>query len=126
VKKLRYALEIASESGENQATVFVRMLKKHQDRLGRLHDLQGLLKHVREAETSPSVGSRVNDLTSMADSLERDCRRLHADFIEHRDELERCVRDVRHGLVPALTTPPRKQARVDSTRPPLRMAYPAR
>ena len=62
-------------------------LKKQQERLGRLHDLQALLKHVREADASPSVGSRVNDLTAYADSLERDCRRLHAGFVEHRDEL---------------------------------------
>lgn len=99
------------------AAPLVRVLKRHQERLGHLHDLQLLLKHVREAETSSAVGSRVNDLTAYADTLERECRRLHAGFVEHRDELAGCVKDVRQQLVPALTTPPRLQARVAGARP---------
>ncbi len=43
-----------------------------------------LLKHVRETEASPGVGSSVNDLSAYADSLDRECRRLHAGFVEHR------------------------------------------
>jgi CHAD domain-containing protein len=111
-KKLRYALEIARDAGVTAATPLVRVLKRHQERLGRLHDLQVLLKHVRETEASPGVGSRVNDLTAYADSLDRDCRRLHADFVEHRAEMTLVVKDVRHNVVPALTTPPRRQAHV--------------
>ena len=53
--------------------------------LGHLHDLQILLKHVREAEASPRVGSRLAELTAYADTLERDCRQLHAEFVEARD-----------------------------------------
>jgi CHAD domain-containing protein len=115
-KKLRYALEIAHEAGEARAGALVKVLKKRQARLGRLHDLQALLKHVREAEASPVVGSRVNDLTAYADSLERECRQLHAEFVEHRADLIECVKEVRHQLVPALTTAPRRQARVAATR----------
>jgi CHAD domain-containing protein len=113
-KKLRYAIEIAKDAGVPGAAVLIRTLKKQQDRLGRLHDLQALLKHVREADTSPSIGARVNDLTAYADSLERDCRRLHAAFVERREELTDCVKQVRQQLVPALTTPARRQARVAS------------
>jgi CHAD domain-containing protein len=111
-KKLRYAVEIAQDAGVAGAGAQVRILKKQQERLGRLHDLQALLKHVREADASPSVGSRVNDLTAYADSLDRDCRRLHASFVEHREELAECVKEVRQHLVPALTTPARRQARI--------------
>ena len=114
-KKLRYALEIAKDAGVTGASVLVRTLKKQQDRLGRLHDLQSLLKHVREADASPNIGSRVNDLKAYADSLERDCRRLHAAFVEHREELADCVKEVRQHLVPSLTTPLRRQARVTGT-----------
>ena len=114
-KKLRYALEIARDAGVAAATPLVRLLKRHQERLGHLHDLQMLLKHVRETEASPGVGSRVNDLTAYADSLDRECRRLHADFVEHRAELVSVVKDVRHQVVPALTTPPRRQAHVAGT-----------
>ena len=117
-KKLRYALEIARDAGVTAAMPLVRVLKRHQDRLGHLHDLQVLLKHVRETEASPGVGSRVNDLTAYADSLERECRRLHADFVEHRAEMTLGVKDIRHNVVPALTTPPRRQAHVTGTRRP--------
>jgi hypothetical protein len=117
-KKLRYALEIASDAGVTAATPLVRVLKRHQERLGHLHDLQMLLKHVRHTEASPTVGSRVNDLTSYADALDRECRRLHADFIEHRAEVASVVKGVRHQVVPGLTTPPRRQAHVTDPRAP--------
>ena len=100
-KKLRYALEIARDAGVAAAPPLVRMLKRHQERLGHLHDLQMLLKHVREAEASPGVGSRVNDLTAYADSLDRECRRLHADFVEHRAELA----SVRERRAPSASCP---------------------
>ena len=112
-KKLRYALEIAHDAGIAEAASLVRLLKRHQERLGRLHDLQSLLKHVREAEAAPAIGSRVNDLLAYSDALERDCRRLHAGFVEHRHELAECVRAVRQELVPAFTMPQRRQARVN-------------
>lgn len=111
-KKLRYALEIARDAGIKAASPLLRSLKRHQERLGHLHDLQMLLKHVRETETSPAVVARVNDLAAYADSLDRECRRRHADFVEHRAELIAVVRDVRHHIVPALATPPRRQARI--------------
>jgi CHAD domain-containing protein len=113
-KKMRYALEIARDAGVTGAGPLVNTLKKQQERLGRMHDLQALLKHVREADASPNVGSRVNDLTTYADALERDCRRLHAAFVEHREDLVDCVNQVRQHLVPSLTTPARRQARVAS------------
>ena len=116
-KKLRYALEIARDAGVTAALPLVRILKRHQERLGSLHDLQMLLKHVREAEGLPAVGSRVNDLTAYADSLDRECRQLHAGFVERRAELASVVKDVRHHVVPALATPPRRQAHVTGSRP---------
>jgi CHAD domain-containing protein len=115
-KKLRYALEIAQESGVPRAGALVKALKKHQERLGRLHDYQGLLRHVRDAEASPSVGSRITELMAYADSLERECRRLHADFLEHRDTLIDTLDEVKYELVPELTTPVRRQARVSKAR----------
>jgi len=117
-KKLRYALEIARDADVAPATPIVRVLKRHQERLGGLHDLQMLLKHVRETEASPGVGARVNDLTAYADSLDRACRRLHADFVEHRAELAGVLKDVRRHVVPALTTPPRRQAHVAAAKQP--------
>ena len=59
----------------------------------------------------------MNDLTAYADSLDRECRRLHAGFVEHRAELVSVVKDVRHHVVPALATPPRRQAHVTASHP---------
>jgi CHAD domain-containing protein len=115
-KKLRYALEIAQDARVPAATPLVRILKRHQERLGHLHDLQVLLKHVRETQASPGVGSRVNDLTAYADSLDRECRKLHADFVDRRAELASVVKDVRQQVVPALTTAGRRQVRVTGGR----------
>jgi CHAD domain-containing protein len=117
-KKLRYALEIAGDAGVAAALPLIRILKRHQERLGHLHDLQMLLKHVREAEVSSGVGSRLDDLTAYTDSLERECRELHAGFVEHRAELASVVKDVRHQVVPALATPSRRQAHVTGSRRP--------
>lgn len=111
-KKLRYALEIAQDSGQAGATTLVDVLKKEQKRLGQLHDLQALLKHVREAESSPRVDGRLADLAAYADTIERDCRRLHAQFVEGRDAMFECVKEVRRALVPELTTVHFRQARV--------------
>jgi CHAD domain-containing protein len=115
IKKLRYALEIAEETGQAGAKPLLKTLKREQDRLGHLHDVEALLAHVREAEASPRIGARAADLRTYADTLERDCRALHAEFVEDRDALMTCVHDVRHGLVPALTTRHLRQAPVRDT-----------
>jgi CHAD domain-containing protein len=116
-KKLRYALEIADEAGQPDAKALVKALKRHQDRLGHLHDLQALLKHVRAIQASPRAGEQLADLTAFADSLERDCRQLHAQFVEGRDAMLVCLKQVRHTVVPAVTTGHFRQARVTSTAP---------
>ncbi len=111
-KKLRYAVEIARDAGVAGVTPLLKIFKWHQDRLGHLHDLQTLLKHVRETETSPGAGAIVHDLNPYADTLERECRRLHAVFVERRGELMSVVKQIRQHIVPALTTLPRRQAHV--------------
>jgi CHAD domain-containing protein len=116
-KKLRYALEIAQEMGVAGSAMLVRKLKRHQERLGKLQDMQTLLKHVRETESSPAVASRVSDLAAYAETLEKDCRRLHADFVEHRDGLADIAKEVRHQIVTALTTYQRRQAHASTALP---------
>jgi len=118
IKKLRYVIEIVQEVRVPGATAIVRTLKRHQERLGRLHDLQALLRHVHETEALPVIGSRVNELNAYAVALDRECRRLHADFVEHRAELLNCVKDIRLHIVPALATSPSRQAKVTAVRRP--------
>jgi CHAD domain-containing protein len=117
-KKLRYALEIASDAGVTAAMPLIRILKRHQERLGHLHDLQVLLKHVRETEASHGAGSKGNELTMYADWLDVECRRLHADYVERRAEIASVVKDVRHQVVPSLAAPSRRQAPVAGLRRP--------
>jgi CHAD domain-containing protein len=111
-KKLRYALEIARDASVAGTTPLLRVLKRHQERLGHLHDLQMLLKHVRETDAVPGLGARLNDLADYADSLDRECRRVHATFVEGRGDLVSVVTGVRQHIVPALTTPPRRHLAV--------------
>jgi CHAD domain-containing protein len=115
-KKLRYALEIAADAGLAGAKPLLTALKAQQERLGHLHDLQSLQKHVQRAQASARVGARLADLTAYADTLERECRELHAQFVEGRDALFTAVQSVRHALIPALTTRHFRQARVTQLR----------
>ncbi len=50
VKKLRYGLELAADSGVKVATPQVRTMKRVQDVLGKLHDLQVLQTHIAAAQ----------------------------------------------------------------------------
>ena len=52
VKKLRYALEIARDLSGSRATARIRTLKRVQDLLGRMHDLEMLIARTR-ADSEP-------------------------------------------------------------------------
>jgi CHAD domain-containing protein len=116
VKKLRYALEIAEDARQGGVKPLLSVLKREQDRLGHLHDLQALLKHVHEAGASHGSEPRLGELAAYSDTLERDCRRLHAEFVEAREALFAGVEEIRRSLVPALITERRHQAHVTHTK----------
>jgi CHAD domain-containing protein len=115
IKKVRYALEIAQHAGQSGVKALITTLKREQERLGHLHDLQALLKHVHDAKASRVSAARLAELTAYADGLERDCRRLHAEFVDLRNTLFDGVDEIRRVLIPALTTAHRQQARVAHT-----------
>ena len=52
-KKFRYALEIADESAAAPCKETLRVIKRVQDALGRLHDLQILQHHVAAVGAAP-------------------------------------------------------------------------
>jgi CHAD domain-containing protein len=81
-KKLRYGLEIAGEGGIRSALPPVRQLKKVQDTLGRLHDLQVLQAHVAAVQALP-VATELpeNGLAAVARALEDQCRHLHGRYV---------------------------------------------
>jgi phosphohistidine phosphatase len=117
LKKLRYALELDVESRGVKSTPELRALKRMQEVLGRLHDLQVLVDSVRHVQASlkpPSV-SAWRDLDVLLTSLEQNCRRLHARYVGERDSLiDICERLSRRGVpakaVHAAAAPDRSMA----------------
>lgn len=81
-KKLRYALELASETGEADTSEAVARLKKIQDSLGRLHDieiLQGLLHSIDLLAHRDEPWA--DELVALDRDLTEECRRLHGVFV---------------------------------------------
>jgi CHAD domain-containing protein len=65
------------------------VLKRAQDLLGRMHDLQVLVDRVRQMQASltPPNLTVWSDLDAIVASLEDDCRRLHARYMRARGRL---------------------------------------
>jgi len=98
-KKLRYGLEIAAESGIRSAAPLVRQLKKVQDTLGRLHDLQVLQEHVAAVQTKPLTRQvPEGGLAAVARLLEEECRHLHGRYLALAPTLTAAV-DASHQVV---------------------------
>ena len=87
IKKLRYAMEIAHETGAADRSAAIRELKKAQDVLGELHDRQELGDNLTApAEstapaTEPVEASQVSLLKQVIDA---ECRDLHARYLARR------------------------------------------
>ncbi len=103
-KKLRYALEIASDSHAASAASLVRLLKRAQDTLGRLHDLQVLQTHVAAVQAEPPTGRQVppGGLDVIAQSIEAECRHLHARYLSVAPALVELSGTIRHQIAPQL------------------------
>jgi len=97
VKKLRYAVEVATEVAGARPGADLRVLKRGQEMLGRMHDLQVLIDHVRQTQASltPSSVTVWRDFDALVGSVEDECRRLHARYMRMRDALGAVA--ARHG-----------------------------
>lgn len=89
LKKFRYAMELSAEAAGSKPTPELRTLKRNQDLLGRLHDLQVLIARVRQMQAAPSPPNLAvwRALDAVVASLENSCRRLHARYARERPEL---------------------------------------
>ena len=89
VKKLRYGLELATELAGGKNGAGLKALKRGQDVLGRMHDLQVLIERLRQTQASLTPPSLTvwRDLDEIVVSLEDECRRLHARYMRSRDQL---------------------------------------
>lgn len=95
LKKLRYAAELAAEASGRPDLAALGTLKRAQTKLGRMHDLQVLIDHVRtvQATMTPPDINRWRDLGALVRRLERRCRGLHAGYFKDQSRLvELCAR----------------------------------
>lgn len=88
LKKLRYGVELAVEAQGLKQRPDLRLLRRLQDTMGRMHDLQVLMDRLRRAQADlggPSPDSTLRDLDAVVRFLEDECRRMHARFMRSRD-----------------------------------------
>jgi CHAD domain-containing protein len=112
-KKLRYAVEIASESGAAPASATMRTLKRVQDTLGRLHDLQVLQHHVAAVAAAPRPANRETPdvgLAVLSRRIEDECRHLHGRYIGMLATLHEAVETARLQIAVKLTASRRSRA----------------
>ena len=102
-KKLRYGLEMAGDSGLTAANPMVRALKRTQDNLGRLHDLQVLQAHVAAVQAAPAGRAVPHEgLGAIAGRIEEECRRLHGKYVAQSEMLRELTVTVTTQLVPRI------------------------
>jgi CHAD domain-containing protein len=82
-KKLRYALEVVASTTPVDVGADLRLLKRVQERLGIMHDYQVLLEHVAAVADATRRGTPgAAGLKAMAAAYDRECRKLHADYLK--------------------------------------------
>jgi CHAD domain-containing protein len=102
LKKLRYAVELSAESQGLKTHDDLRTLRRGQDLLGRLHDLQVLAAYVLKSRAAavPTDLRLADQLDELQMTLDNTCRRLHARYMKNREALEAiCSRLTRNGSV---------------------------
>ena len=104
-KKFRYVLEIADESGAVSCRDALRLVKRVQDALGRLHDLQILQHHVAAVGAAPRKGRSTPDagLAVLSRLIEDECRHFHARYVALVPELRLTVEAARRDIPVRLT-----------------------
>jgi CHAD domain-containing protein len=126
-KKLRYAAELAYDAGVKSASAPVRAVKRAQDTLGRLHDLQVLQSQVAAVQAEQPSNRSLPDsgLDVISRALEDECRHLHARYVAAIPRLNEVVDAIRSLVVPQLAHRARALKMTLKARPAVRRA-PAR
>jgi CHAD domain-containing protein len=112
-KKLRYALEIADESAAVSCKESLRTIKRVQDALGRLHDLQVLQHHIAAVGAAPRHRRSTPDagLAVLSRLIEDECRHLHGRYVTSMAPLREAVAAARRDI-PARLTARRRSAKM--------------
>jgi CHAD domain-containing protein len=88
VKKLRYALEIARDLSGSRAEARIRTLKRLQDLLGRMHDLEVLIARTRGLQAATVRELQLSsDLDQLVRRLETEARQGHGRYLAQRRAL---------------------------------------
>ena len=113
-KKLRYSLEIADESRAASCAADLRLMRRVQDALGRLHDLQILQHHVAEVSAAPHPRHAPGDpgLAMLGRVIEDDCRLLHAKYVALLPALREAATRIRREIAVRVTAPRRAPAKM--------------
>lgn len=104
-KKLRYALELAGESRLASVAPMLRALKRAQDTLGHLHDLDvlaHLLDDVRGTRSGDALHAAAQAITA---ALDHESRWEHARYLRRRTALISVADATRDGVVPRVAAP---------------------
>lgn len=99
-KKLRYALELAVEGGVRAGAPLLRTLKRQQDQLGRLQDLQVVRSHIQMMQAVDGKRAPHHGLAAIALRIDDELRRLHARYVASAPTLGGLAADVRRVVVP--------------------------
>ena len=86
LKKFRYALEVAERLGRFRLAGSMRRLKRLQDLLGDLHDLQVLGGMARDVMAQARVSRRAG-LESLVGGIDDEIRVLHSQFLAGRESI---------------------------------------
>jgi CHAD domain-containing protein len=105
-KKLRYALELAQELAPVRTLGSIRRLKRMQDLLGHMHDLEVLAGYTRLLDLQASRRGRLHArIGALLDTIDKEIRLLHAAYLKTRSVLiDVCVR-CRDEFCPRLAGP---------------------
>jgi CHAD domain-containing protein len=84
-KKLRYALEIADETGLCHSGDAIEVLKETQDTLGYVHDCHLLVAGLAELDSDEGTDCNTRDL--LVEALEGDVQEFHRRYLSQRNRL---------------------------------------
>jgi CHAD domain-containing protein len=103
-KKLRYALELIADARIAPVRPLVNSLKRAQDTLGKLHDLQVIEHHVAAVQALPPTrrGAHDGGLKVVASRLADECRHLHARYIKQVPALIQVLDTCSQTVLPQL------------------------
>ena len=102
-KRLRYALELTGELQLARTASFVSSLRRVQDILGALHDLDVLrIEAGRVRASLPPESTAATNLERMSLALDADIRQLHARYLRGGRALAALTDRVRDRLAPCL------------------------